>query len=82
MTDAIPRIVEGIVTRHAPFGAFVDISEDRDGLVVITAFHDDPYLPNPDLPEVGAAVRAVLLGYTNGQPRLSMRPADFASVET
>jgi predicted RNA-binding protein with RPS1 domain len=83
MSDALPRRVAGTVTRHEPYGFYVDFGEEEEGLVVITMVVDDPNLPNPEFPPVGAPVEAALLGYADigGQPRLSTRPMDLAAID-
>lgn len=75
------RIVHGRVTRHEPYGFFVDIGEGLDGLVVVTMVSDDPEKQNPAFPPVGSEVSALLLGYSGPrrQPRLSIRPKDVAA---
>ena len=82
MTDTLPRRVSGMVTRHEPYGFYLDFGEERDGLVVITMVVDNPNSPNPNFPPVGACIEAVLLGYADigGQPRLSTRPMDLADI--
>lgn len=83
MSDAFPRRVAGTVTRHEPYGFYVDFGEEKEGLVVITMVVDDSSLPNPEFPPVGAPVEAALLGYADngGQPRLSTRPLDLAAID-
>jgi predicted RNA-binding protein with RPS1 domain len=83
MSDAIPCRVVGIVTRHEPYGFYLDFGEEQEGLVVVTMVVDDPALSNPEFPRVGASVPAVLIGYTDigGQPRLSTRPMDLAAID-
>lgn len=79
------RLVLGTVTRHEPYGFYVNFRNAEggmeEGLVVITMVHDNN-APNPDFPPIGSQVEAVLLGYTDvgGQPRLSIRPQDVASA--
>jgi predicted RNA-binding protein with RPS1 domain len=78
MSTQRPRLVRGKVTRHEPYGFYVDIGEAQDGLVVITMIADDPDLANPAFPLIGCEVVALLVGFTDigGQPRLSVRPKD------
>lgn len=79
------RLVSGTVTRHEPYGFYVNFRNAEggmeEGLVVITMVTDNN-APNPDFPPIGSQVEAVLLGYTDvgGQPRLSIRPQDVASA--
>jgi len=48
MTNAIPRRISGTVTRHEPYGFYVDFGEEQDGLVVATMVVDDPDCLNPN----------------------------------
>lgn len=76
-----PVLVTGTVTRHEPYGFYLDIGLEQDGLVPIVAIEDDPTAPAA-LPRVGRTVEAALLGRTElrGQPRLSIRPSDLAGA--
>ncbi|MDQ1536569.1 MAG: binding domain [Actinomycetota bacterium] len=78
----LPGLVRGVVTRHEPYGFFLDFGDEQEGVVVITMIGDDPSQSNPEFPSVGALVDAVLLGYTElgGQPRLSIRPSDLRAA--
>lgn len=82
MTDKTPRLVHGVVTRHEPYGFYIDFGGTQQGVVVITLIDDDPTHPNPPFPPVGSTIEAVLLGYTKigQQPRLSVRPKDIRAV--
>ena len=76
------QLLEGVVTRREPFGVFVEIGEPEPGVVLADAVtDDDPRLAMQGLPEVGEKIQAVFLGYglpRGTQPRLSIRPSDFA----
>lgn len=82
MTGSFPRRVAGAVTKHEPYGFYIDFGDAQDGLVVVTMVVDDPGIPNPPFPPVGSTVDAVLLGYTEigQQPRLSTRPIDLEAL--
>lgn len=82
MSAQPPRRVRGTVTRHEPYGFYLDFGEESDGVVVITMIAQDASEPNPPFPQVGAVIDAVLLGYTEvgGEPRLSTRPQDFEGL--
>jgi len=79
MSAVPPRRVRGAVTRHEPYGFYVNFGEEREGVVVITMISDDAAEPNPRFPPIGATVDALLLGYTElgHEPRLSIRPQDL-----
>lgn len=78
----LPSLVRGVVTRHEPYGFYLDFGDEREGVVVITMINDDPSQSNPEFPPIGSRVDAVLIGYTElgGQPRLSIRPSDLRAV--
>lgn len=82
MVNSNPRLVTGIVTRHEPYGFYVDFGDSREGLVVITMINDDHRQSASGFPAIGAAVDAVLLGYTErgAEPRLSTRPSDISTT--
>lgn len=77
------KIVDAIVTRHEPYGFYVDFGADQEGVVVITMISNDKNQSNPPFPPIGSKVKAFLLGYggPNNQPRLSIRPVDLANSE-
>jgi predicted RNA-binding protein with RPS1 domain len=79
-----PRIVRGRVTRHEPYGFWLDFGEPEEGVVVITMIDDDPAVASPAFPPIGSEVEAVLLGYTDigNEPRLSMRPSDMQALRS
>ena len=64
---------------HAPFGVFVDIGDiDVKGMIQITDFLDSGSM-NPEMyPEVGSAVGAIVVSYTEddcNQVWLSVKPS-------
>lgn len=83
MSIQVPRRVHGKVTRHEPYGCYVDFGEVSDGLIVVTmiAKDDDEEVV---FPPVGSSIEAVLLGYTSigHQPRLSLRTEDFLKAKS
>lgn len=74
--------VQGRVVRHEAYGAFVDIGEAELGVLLLDALVDgDPGTARDALPQVGTRIDAVFLGYARPggtQPRLGIRPSDFA----
>jgi predicted RNA-binding protein with RPS1 domain len=84
MSAQLPRAVRGTVTRHEPYGFYVDFGDESDGLVVITMVVDDPSDPNPSFPPIGTVVDAALLGYAGigGEARLSTRPQDLGNARS
>ena len=83
MTQGRPRLVRGRVTRHEPYGFYVDIGANREGVVVITMISDDPSVSNSPFPPIGSTISAALIGYTDvgDEPRLSVRPSDVKHTE-
>lgn len=79
MSMLTPRRVRGTVTRHLPYGFYVNFGEERDGVVVVTMISDDASESNPPFPKIGATIDALLLGYTElgHEARLSIRPQDL-----
>jgi S1 RNA binding domain len=77
-----PRLVSGRVTRHEPYGFYVDIGEAQDGLVVISMIADESDIANPTFPSIGSVVIASLMRFTEigDQPRLSVRPKDITRL--
>lgn len=73
-----PRLVRARVTRHEPYGFWVDFGEEKEGVVVIIAINDDLDVGDPVFPEIGSEVDAALLGYTGpkNEARLSVRPEE------
>jgi ribosomal protein S1 len=78
------RLIRGVVTRHAPFGFFVDIGEEQDALVERVSMTDDLGADPGPLPDIGSEVVAALLGYTEHagvpQTRLSIRPSHLRTA--
>lgn len=76
------QLVTGVVTEHARFGFFVDVGTEEPGVVLLPRICDGPPDSDPEMPEVGAEVRMVFLGYggSRRQPRLSTRPSDVAAA--
>jgi ribosomal protein S1 len=76
----VHTIVHGTVVRHAPFGVFVSVPGIAYcGLVQITDFKDGDRMTPEEYPEIGSAVRAVVLGYKDNSQQiwLGMRPSQF-----
>ncbi|MEU0315097.1 S1 RNA-binding domain-containing protein [Nocardioides sp. NPDC006273] len=77
--------VRGRVVRHEAYGAFVDIGESELAALLLDALiDDDPRRARDSLPAVGDEIEAVFLGYgppRGTQPRISIRPSDFARAD-
>src|SRR5687767_9494711 len=74
---------EGIVVAHHRWGAEIAIEAvGISGIVEISKILDDrPFQGPADLPEIGAEVKGVVLGYTpTGELRLSLLQEDVAAA--
>ena len=78
----IGRVYQGIVRRVVPFGAFVEISPGKDGLVHISQLSDRRVQNTKDVVKEGDKVKVKLLGFDDrGKTRLSMKVVDQATGE-
>ena len=71
-----------MVTRHAPFGIFVDVGDPRlPGVVLLPEFADETQHGMPAFPAIASQLTCVLLGLSRMQPdgrlqpRLTLRPS-------
>jgi ribosomal protein S1 len=74
----------GVVTKHFPFGIFVDLPGIQfTGLVQITDFSDEGIMTPSDYPMVGSSVDVVVLGFkeTGQQIWLSMKPSQLVGLQ-
>jgi ribosomal protein S1 len=72
--------VTGIVTRHFPFGIFVELPGIKfTGLVEIKDFKDEGMMTPSEYPKIGSSVDAVVLAFkeTGQQIWLSMKPSQL-----
>ncbi len=80
----VGRRVRGVVTRHCPFGFFVDLGVPVAlGLVQITDFADEGQVTPERFPRIGAPVEAVVLGHTEESRKqvwLSMKPSQLGTM--
>jgi ribosomal protein S1 len=53
----------GTVIRHEPYGVFVDIGYEYDGLIQITDFKDEGVMTPEEYPVIGSKISAVVLGF-------------------
>lgn len=60
---SVGSVITGTVSRHEPYGVFVDIGYPYEGLIQITDFKDEGVMVPEDYPLVGSMVRAVVLGF-------------------
>ena len=70
-------LVLGGVVEIQPFGVFVELDDGRRALLEVVNFAGEGPHDLADYPSVGARLEAALVNVVNGQPRLSLRPADL-----
>ena len=77
----VGKTVRGTVTRHCPFGIFVDLGDPvATGLVEIVNFLDAGRMTAKQYPAVGSTIEAVVIGHMTERQKqisLSMRPSDL-----
>jgi ribosomal protein S1 len=73
------ELIQGKVEYHAPFGIFIDISDENiRGIIQITDFVDTGYMAPEMYPEIGSTIEAVVIGYTEDDRKqlwLSVKPS-------
>lgn len=82
-TLKIGEIVTARVTRHAPYGIFVDLNLPFEGIIQINDFKDEGIMLPQEYPQVGQEINAVVLGFKEigKQIWLGVRPSQLnASV--
>jgi ribosomal protein S1 len=73
--------LKGLVTKHFPFGIFVDLPGiNFIGLVQIPDFKDEGIMTPSDYPAVGSSIDVVVLGFkeTGQQIWLGMKPSQLS----
>ncbi len=76
--------VAGFVTRHEPFGVFVEIPGiPFEGLVQITGFKDEGRMTVDEFPPFGSPLAAVVLGFkeTGQQIWLGVKPSQLSGTQ-
>ena len=72
------QIFEGTVVRMMDFGAFVQLSPNKDGMIHISKLSDQRVNKVEDMVQIGDKVRVKVLEVDKmGRINLSMRPQDF-----
>jgi ribosomal protein S1 len=80
----VGSIVSCVVTRHAPFGVFAEISGvPFDGLIQITDFKDAGRMTPVEFPSIGSNLEAAVLGFkeTGRQIWLGVKPSQIQSAK-
>ena len=73
------QIFEGTVVRMMDFGAFVQLSPNKDGMIHISKLSDQRVNKVEDMVQIGDKVRVKVLEVDKmGRINLSMRPQDLA----
>lgn len=75
----VGQIIEGVVLQHEPFGIFVDLGYDYQGVVQITDFKDSGVMTPDQYPDIGQSITAVVLGFKESgqQIWLGMKPSQI-----
>jgi ribosomal protein S1 len=76
--------LNGTVTKHFPFGIFVNILGVKfTGLIQITDFKDQGYMTPLEYPPVGSTVNVVVLGLKESgqQIWLGMKPSQLSQSQ-
>jgi ribosomal protein S1 len=75
----IGDIVIGTIQKHEPYGVFVDIGYQFEGLIQITDFKDEGVMTKEEYPSIGEEVRAKILGFKEpgNQIWLGVKPSQI-----
>lgn len=71
----IGAIFEGTVSKIMPFGAFIDLPEDKSGLVHISEISSDYVKEIDDHLQIGNTVKVKVIDIKDGKIRLSIKRA-------
>lgn len=80
-TLEVGTLIVGTITRHKPYGVFVDIGYEYDGLIQITDFKDEGVMTPEEYPAIGEQVQAKILGFKDHgcQVWLGVKPSHLHS---
>jgi len=59
----IGTVVTGVVTKHEPYGVYVNIGYSFDGLIQITDFKSHGVMTTAEYPPINSEIKAKVLGY-------------------
>ena len=78
-TLEVGTIIVGTITRHEPYGVFVNIGYEYDGLIQITEFKDEGVITPEFYPPIGTEVRAQILEFKDHgcQVWLGVKPSQL-----
>ena len=78
----IGDLLPGRVTRHEPYGIFVELNLSFEGLIQITDFKDEGIMSPHEYPPVGQKLEVVVLGFKEfgQQIWLGVRPSQLAGA--
>lgn len=81
-TPKVGSIIVGKVLRHEPYGIFLDIGYEHEGLIQITDFKDEGTMKTSEYPVIDDEVRAVVLGFKDHgcQVWLGLKPSQLSSA--
>lgn len=55
--------ITATILRHEPYGVFVNIGYDYDGLIQITDFKENGVMTQKEYPGIGEEIQTVVLGF-------------------
>ena len=75
---AVGDVYEGKVVRIAAFGAFIELTPNKDGMIHISKLKDERVNKVEDVVKVGDIVKVKVVEIDKmGKVSLTMRPSDF-----
>ncbi len=80
---SIGELLSGRVSRHEPYGIFVDVNLPVEGIIQITDFKDEGIMSSQEYPPIGKEIEAVVLGFKESgkQIWLGVRPSQLAAAK-
>jgi ribosomal protein S1 len=75
------QVVPGTVTKLAPYGAFVDIGVERDGLIHISEMSEQHIERPSDVVEVGAEIQVRIVKVNRKRQRIELSLLDIPGEE-
>lgn len=78
---ALEDVVEGVVTRTVPFGAFVEVEEGIEGLVHISELSEQRIQKATEVVKVGDVVKAMILSLDPAQRQMSLSIKEALAAE-
>ena len=79
----VGALIKGTITKHEPYGVFVSIGYEYDGLIQVTDFKDDGIMTPEEYPIIGDQILAKILGFKDQgrQVWLGVKPSQLKSMK-